>query len=53
MLSNEDIKMIMSNGKSLNSRVNELIEQANEAGGTDNITVLLIDFDDELQEDTP
>lgn len=53
MLTNEEIKQVVLNGQPLPSRVNELIEQANEAGGTDNITVLLIDFDDEVQEETP
>lgn len=53
MLSNDEIKDILLENASLKERVNRLIEEANAAGGTDNITVLLIDFDDELQEDTP
>ena len=48
MLTNEEIKQVVLKNQPLTSRVNELIEQANEAGGTDNITVLLIDFDDEV-----
>jgi len=53
MLTNNEIKEIMLKEEPLATRVSELIKQANEAGGTDNITVLLIDFDDEVQEETP
>lgn len=51
MLSDEEIKQIILKPTPLNDRVNQLIEKANEAGGMDNITALLIEFNDELWED--
>lgn len=44
MLSDSYIKSIMLQNKPLKERVDQLIQEANEAGGTDNITALLIDF---------
>lgn len=44
MLSDTYIKNIVSQPNSLKNRVEQLINEANEAGGTDNITALLIDF---------
>lgn len=53
MLTDDEIKEVMLTDSLLKNRVEKLIELANIAGGTDNITVLIIDFDDDLQEDTP
>ncbi|MGX7025592.1 Stp1/IreP family PP2C-type Ser/Thr phosphatase [Vagococcus hydrophili] len=44
MLSDTYMKSIVSQPDSLKKRVEQLISEANEAGGTDNITALLIDF---------
>lgn len=44
MLSEEMIKTIVNQEGTLSDKVTELINQANEAGGADNITVLLIEF---------
>ncbi|MGO3731764.1 MAG: protein phosphatase 2C domain-containing protein, partial [Vagococcus sp.] len=51
MLSDNDIKNIVLKDTSLKARVEQLIDEANEAGGTDNITALLIDFNTPSQED--
>jgi serine/threonine protein phosphatase PrpC len=42
MLSDEDINAIVMEGNSMESTCNKLIEKANEAGGDDNITVVLV-----------
>ena len=47
MLSDPKIKEIVSNAKSLERAVAELVDNANRAGGTDNITVLLLDCSSE------
>ncbi len=44
MLSDNDIKDIVLETTPLDDRVRTLIDEANEAGGSDNITVLLIEF---------
>ena len=44
MLSEEMIETIVNQEGTLSDKVTELINQANEAGGADNITVLLIEF---------
>ncbi|AQP54061.1 protein phosphatase [Vagococcus penaei] len=44
MLSDIFIKSIVTQEISLNQKVEQLITEANEAGGTDNITVLLMSF---------
>lgn len=44
MLSEETIETIVNQEGILSDKVTELINQANEAGGADNITVLLIEF---------
>ncbi|MGX7173411.1 Stp1/IreP family PP2C-type Ser/Thr phosphatase [Enterococcus ratti] len=44
MLSEETIRTIINQEGNLLDKVTELIERANEAGGADNITVLLIDY---------
>lgn len=44
MLSEEIIETIVNQEGTLSDKVTELINQANEAGGADNITVLLIEF---------
>ena len=44
MLSDSEMKDIILQDISLNEKVTQLIDEANEAGGRDNITVLLIDF---------
>ncbi len=46
MLSSEDILNICSEGKSPKQRVNSLIEKANERGGLDNISAVLIDMEE-------
>ncbi|MGY3765531.1 Stp1/IreP family PP2C-type Ser/Thr phosphatase [Vagococcus vulneris] len=46
MLSDNLIKSILTTQKPLNDRIAELITEANEAGGTDNITALVMSFDD-------
>jgi serine/threonine protein phosphatase PrpC len=43
MLSDEEIKNIVCNAPDLESGVGELIEQGNAAGGTDNITVMVVE----------
>lgn len=50
MLSDEEIKQILQSEQSLDAKINQLIDQANEAGGVDNITVLVIDFDEDQGE---
>ena len=46
MLSDREIKQIILNRSTLSDKVNHLIEEANEAGGNDNITVLLINVEE-------
>ena len=43
MVGDETIAEIISSGKGLNERAEELIEAANEHGGKDNIAVVLIE----------
>lgn len=49
MLSNGEMKAIILQDKSITEKVNKLIYNANEAGGRDNITALLIDFKKEKE----
>ncbi|MEG0731923.1 MAG: Stp1/IreP family PP2C-type Ser/Thr phosphatase [Vagococcus sp.] len=51
MLSDSEIKGIIQQPKPLKERVERLISEANEAGGTDNITALLIEFRSPSKED--
>ena len=51
MLSDREIRRIILQGKPLSEKVNQLIEEANEAGGSDNITVLLIKVEEEVELD--
>ncbi len=51
MLSDSEIKRIIQQPISLKDRVDQLIIEANEAGGTDNITALLIEFTSPNKED--
>ncbi|VFA75506.1 serine/threonine phosphatase [Enterococcus faecium] len=44
MLSEEEIGTIINQEGPLSHKVTELIDRANEAGGADNITVLLIEY---------
>lgn len=46
MLDDEEIKKIILKDVSLKQKVTLLVDGANEAGGSDNITVLLINFDE-------
>jgi protein phosphatase len=46
MLDDEEIKEIILKDMSLEQKVTLLVDGANEAGGSDNITVLLINFDE-------
>ena len=46
MLDDEEIKEIILKDMSLEKKVTLLVDGANEAGGSDNITVLLINFDE-------
>lgn len=50
MVGEEQIRDIIKNSESLEKAANGLIETANENGGVDNITVVLIKFTDEEQE---
>jgi serine/threonine protein phosphatase PrpC len=43
MLSDNEIKDIVRNAPDLESGVGELIDQANAAGGTDNITAMVVE----------
>lgn len=43
MLSDEELKLIMQTGKNVSDTVNQLMQRAVEAGGRDNITVILIE----------
>ncbi len=45
MLSDDEMKQIILQEVSLEEKVRQLIDSANEAGGNDNITVLLIDLE--------
>ena len=47
----KEIRIIILQGKPLSEKVNQLIEEANEAGGSDNITVLLIKVEEEVELD--
>ncbi|KAF1295241.1 protein phosphatase [Enterococcus sp. JM4C] len=47
MVSEEEIQAIIKGPESLEQKVNQLIEQANAAGGADNITVLIIQCEEE------
>lgn len=49
MVSNEEIAEVLSSSRSIDDKCQELIMQANQAGGPDNITVLVAD--NESQED--
>ncbi|MFW7432393.1 Stp1/IreP family PP2C-type Ser/Thr phosphatase [Vagococcus carniphilus] len=51
MLSDGEIKRIVQQPLPLKERVDQLIFEANEAGGTDNITALLIEFTSPNKED--
>lgn len=46
MVSDQDIMTIIDQAANLDEALDKLIEAANEAGGTDNITVLLIDYNE-------
>ena len=48
MVDNEKIAEIASAGESLRQRVQRLVDQANENGGRDNITVILADYQEEV-----
>ena len=48
MVDNEKIAEIASAGESLRRRVQRLVDQANENGGRDNITVILADYQEEV-----
>ena len=48
MLSEETIGTIINQEGALSDKVTELIERANEAGGADNITVLLIEYKEDV-----
>ncbi len=48
MLTEETIGTIVNQEGTLSDKVAELIKQANEAGGADNITVLLIEFKEDV-----
>ena len=48
MVDNEKIAEIASAGESLRQRVQSLVDQANENGGRDNITVILADYQEEV-----
>ncbi len=50
MVSEEDILSVLVSEKPLNEKVETLIKTANEAGGADNITVLVIHFDEQKEE---
>ncbi|MFD1901453.1 Stp1/IreP family PP2C-type Ser/Thr phosphatase [Enterococcus termitis] len=50
MVSEEDILAILLSDQPLKDKVSMLIAQANEAGGADNITVLVIHFDEQKEE---
>jgi len=50
MVSEEEILAILLSEKPLNEKVDVLIATANEAGGVDNITVLVIHFDEQEEE---
>lgn len=50
MVSEADILSIIQSGISLDEKVTQLIEQANAAGGADNITVLMIHFEEQKEE---
>ena len=45
MLDDKEIKIILESEQTLEKKCEQLIDQANLAGGTDNITALLIQID--------
>lgn len=47
MLEDEEIKAIVKNGKDLEERGNQLIKEANERGGKDNIAVVLVESEEQ------
>ena len=49
MVSEEAILTIVASDQSLEDKTKQLINAANEAGGADNITVLLIHFEGEAR----
>lgn len=50
MVSEEEILAVVLSERSLSEKVDILITRANEAGGADNITVLVIHFDEQKEE---
>ncbi|MEE3393211.1 MAG: Stp1/IreP family PP2C-type Ser/Thr phosphatase [Lachnospiraceae bacterium] len=44
MVDNYDIQYIIKHNKDVNDAVNELVDRANENGGTDNISCILVEF---------
>ena len=47
MIEDEDIKLIINEGTELSDIVQKLIDTANENGGKDNISVVLVEPDDD------
>ncbi len=52
VLSDEDLKKVLKNWKSIDEKVTEFIDLANEAGGPDNISVLIASFETGEEERT-
>ena len=50
MVSETKILEILETSDPLESKLSQLVAQANEAGGLDNITVLVIHFDEQKEE---
>ncbi|HEY8217715.1 MAG TPA: Stp1/IreP family PP2C-type Ser/Thr phosphatase [Acidimicrobiia bacterium] len=53
MVSEDEIASFMSDERDPHTAARKMVEAANEAGGADNITVVVIDIEDSENEDTP